>query len=131
MLIRKDVMLFFALICFTITLGCAPHIPKSPQPSETNRTFDASFDRTWNAVLEIATSSGSTMVYDDKSLGLIVYRILHNDSKTPIYFNVCIRNGKASNETIVYLTSHTKFGRCLLSVEGDFFAKIERTLKRL
>ena len=42
---------FFLILLLPILASCAPNLPKSEYPVKIERTFNASFDKTWDSVL--------------------------------------------------------------------------------
>ncbi len=96
----KKISYFFILFIF-IFIGCA-HLPTSEHPMEINRVFHASFDKTWDSVLEVVKMSRGTVIAEDRSSGLIVFSLL--DSQ--IYINIYLKNKPTIKTTIVYLKVH-------------------------
>jgi len=122
--------LFLIIVIVLILMGCAPNIPKSDYPLEIKRSFHASFDNTWDSVLEIVKTSKGTIITKDKSCGLIVYSIIDSKSKSQVYMNVYLKNHPTTNITVVYLTPRVRTGYYLKEIDKDFFAALEKTLGR-
>lgn len=121
---------FFIISIIFIALGCAPHIPKSEYPVETEKLFHASFDKTWNSVLEVIRISEGTIITNDKYSGLITYSVLDKESKSQIYMNVYLRSHPDPNITVVYLFPKVRSGYYLKEIERDFFEKLRKILGR-
>lgn len=120
---------FPIIIVALIAMGCAPQIPKSEYPAQRERSFNASFDKAWDAVSEVVKTSNGTIITADKSSGLISYS-LHDKSGSPVYMNVYLKKHPTESRTIVYITPRIKGGPYLEGIEKDFYSILENTLKR-
>ena len=130
MRISEKMSFLMIIIIVLIVLGCTPNIPKSDYPLEIERSFHASFDKTWDSVLEVVKTSKGTIITKDKSSGLILYSILDNKSKSQVYMNIYLKSHPNSNITVVYLTPWVRTGYYLKEIDKDFFAALEKTLGR-
>lgn len=122
-------MSFLIIIIILIFVGCA-HIPKSDYPLEIERSFPASFDKTWDSVLEIVKTSKGTIITNDKASGLIVYSIIDKKSKSQVYMNVYLKNeaDTTTNITVVHLIPWVRTGYYLKEIDKDFFTRLEKAL---
>lgn len=125
--IAKKISYFLIPIIF-IAIGCAPHIPKSEYPVEIEKVFNASFDKTWNAVLEVVKMSKGVIITNDKSSGLVTYTIPDKEPESKIYMNVYLKSNSNSNTTTVFLFPKTRTGPYLKEIERDFFEKLKTIL---
>jgi len=117
-----------SFLIILIVMGCGPHIPMSEYPLEKSRSFQASFDKAWDSVLEVVKTLDGIVINKDKSSGLILYKIFDNKSKDHVYVNVYIKNNLASMTSIVYLSPHADYyGK---EIDRDFFVLLEQKLKR-
>jgi len=127
---------FLIIVIFLIVIGCSPNIPKSNYPLQMKRSFHASFDNTWNAVLETVKKSEGTIITEDKSSGLIVYSFTDRKSKSQVYMNVYLKNYPTTNITEVYLIPWVKTNYSgyylergyYLEIDRDFFTLLEKIL---
>ena len=127
---NKKIQYYILLLFLKLFIGCA-NIPTSEYPVETKREFNASFERTWDAVKDVIKLYEGTIITMDNPSGLIVYSINKNnaDSKTfQIYMNVFIKNQPTINKTIVYLVPRCKNGAYPEEIDIDFFDRLEKIL---
>lgn len=122
-------MFYFVILFMSIWIGCGPHIPTSQYPMEIEKIFYVSFDKTWNAVLEVVKISNGTIITNDKSSGLITYSVFDKESKSQIYMNVYLKNYPDTDTTVVYLIPRIRTGYYLKEIERDFFGKLEKILR--
>ncbi|OQX52256.1 MAG: hypothetical protein B5M53_09075 [Candidatus Cloacimonas sp. 4484_209] len=119
----KKISYFFILFIF-IFIGCA-HLPTSEHPMEINKVFHASFDKTWDSVLEVVKTSKGIIITKDKSSGLIVYKL-----KSQIYTNVYLKDSPSTNTTVVYVVPWVKSGHFSEEIEEHFFKMLEKNLTK-
>jgi len=120
---------FYLIILFLpIWVSCAPNIPKSEYPVEIEKVFNASFDKTWNAVSEVVKISKGVIITSDKSSGLVTYAVPDKESESKIYMNVYLKSNPNANTTTVFLFSKTRTGPYLKEIERDFFEKLKTIL---
>ena len=122
--------LILMIVIVLLVIGCAPNIPKSDYLLQIKRSFRASFDKTWDSVLEVVKTSKGTIITKDKSSGLIVYSIIDSKSKTKVYMNIYLKNHPTTNITVVYLTPWVRTGYYFKEIDKDFFAALEKILER-
>ena len=122
----KKIFYFFIPLIF-IVIGCA-HIPKSEYPVEIGKLFNASFDKTWNAVSEVVKMSKGVIITNDKSSGLVTYTIPDKESESKIYMNVYLKSNSNANTTTVFLFPKTRTGPYLKEIDRDFFEKLKTIL---
>ena len=64
-----------ALLALVIILsGCATVIPKLDKPIENSRTFEESYEKLWNVILQTLANSGETITVAQKDSGLITFQ---------------------------------------------------------
>jgi len=122
--------LILMIVIVLLVIGCAPNIPKSDYLLQIKRSFRASFDKTWDSVLEVVKTSKGTIITKDKSSGLIVYSIIDSKSKTKVYMNIYLKNHPTTNITVVYLTPWVRTGYYFKEIDKDFFSALEKILER-
>jgi len=115
------------LICF-LTSCSTPPIPISKSPAEIPRVFNASFDRTWDSILEVVKASSGTIVTTDKVSGLIVYSLPSEKLKSPVYINVYLKN-YSTNMTAVYLMPKVRGDSYMKEIDVEFFEKLTRQIE--
>ncbi|MBI4707975.1 MAG: hypothetical protein HY761_08635 [Candidatus Omnitrophica bacterium] len=122
-------IVFFLISIIFIVIGCAPDIPKSEYPVEIEKVFNASFDKTWDSVLEIVAVSKGKIITNDKSSGVITYSILDKESESQIYINVYLKalTDTVRQQTVLYFFPKIKTGY-LKEIEKDFFEKLSKAL---
>jgi len=125
--IIKKISYFLITVIF-IAIGCGPTIPKSQYPLEIEKKFHASFDKTWDAVLEVAKMSNGVIITNDKSSGLITYRIADKKSQSKIYMNVYLKTNTNANVTTVIVFSKNRTGNYLGEIERDLFENLKTIL---
>jgi len=121
---------FFLIIIVLIIIGCGPTIPISDHSLQIKKSFHASFDKTWNAVLRIVKISKGTILTEDKSSGLIVYSIIDSKSRSQVYMQVYLKNHPTTNIIDVYLITQVRTGYYLGEIDRDFFVALEKTLEK-
>lgn len=128
---------YSVLLLIPMWSGCitSPDIPTSRYPMEIERNFYASFDETWDAVLEVIKISKGSVIMQNKALGLISYGVADNQSESQTYVNVHTKSKLPSNTTTVRLTIHDRSGESikfitpsLKEIDKDFFGKLENIL---
>lgn len=123
--------LILTLVTMFAIMGCAPDIPLSQHPLEMGRSFNASFEETWNAVFEIIGPE-AVIIEEDKASGLIVYKnkTLEKSFNTEVYVNVYVRvrNDSDQYRTTVYFTPHVRRAPYSVEIEKGFFNKLEKAL---
>ena len=118
---------FFLMLLLLILARCAPNIPKSEYPVRIERTFNASFDKTWNSVLNIVKQTRGKIITSDKASGLITYNIYGKASESQIFINVYLKALNESNTTMVYFFSKSRIGH-LGEIEKDFYENLASAL---
>jgi len=126
---KKYIHLFiFCIFCSALS-GCAT-VPSVARPLEIQHTYSASFDKTWDAVLEAARASQGKIVVEDKASGLIVYSVLDKGSKAKIYMQVLIKPSVADKgSNLVYIFPHDPKGYCSGSIQDEFFKDLKKILE--
>jgi len=124
-----------SLIMIIFVCSCTQRLPRSEYPIQFKRDFNASFDKTWDAVLTVIKRTHGTIITKDKSSGLIVFSRFDS-----IFFNILIMDDFESNIATVYfkpmtksgpyMRTYTKSGKSLKDVDVLFFENLERTLKK-
>lgn len=118
---------YIAILFLPILVSCA-NIPKSDYPAEIEKTFNASFDKTWDAVSEVVKMSKGVIITSDKSSGLVTYAIPDKETESKIYINVYLKSNPNANTTTVFLFSKTRTGPYLKEIDRDFFEKLKTIL---
>jgi hypothetical protein len=101
---------------------------QSDYPAEIEKTFNASFDKTWDAVSEIVKMSNGVIITSDKSSGLVTYAIPDKETESKIYINVYLKSNPNANTTNVFLFSKTRTGPYLKEIDRVFFEKLKTLL---
>jgi len=125
-------MVFFLVPIVLITAGWTS-IPKAEYPSEIQHDFYASFDKTWDGVLEVVKILKGTIITKDKSSGVVVFSIDDNTAESKvkqIYVNIYLKSQSTTNTTLVYLIPRIKIGLYLGKIDADFFKELEKILER-
>lgn len=124
----KKLVLLFLVISFILT-GCA-HIPKMESPLEREKVYHKSFDKTWNAVLEVIKTSNGVIISSDKPSGIITYVINDKvgEKKRKVFINVCLRTRSDADVTTVYLFPKFTGSFYLKEIEKEFFEKLSKNL---
>lgn len=118
------------LVMLNWSLCLAQEIPQSEYPLEIEREFNASFEKTWDAVIELIKVLNGTVVATDKPSGIITYSIFDGTSRSLIYINIHIKERPSQETTNVYLIPQVRGGRYYLKgMERDFFDKLEKLLR--
>lgn len=68
---KRIILLLGLLVLFS---GCATAIPKLNKPVENSRTFEASYEKLWNTILQAMTNSGETIAIAQKDSGLVTFQ---------------------------------------------------------
>lgn len=126
----KQILSFFILVIF-IPLGCTPHIPKSEYPLEIGKVFHASFDKTWNAVLEVVKLTNGIIITSDKSSGLLTYTITISakEKKSKVYMNVYLKTSNSDeNTTTVFLFPKIRTHTYLIDIDRYFYNQLKTIL---
>jgi len=111
-----------------ILASCAPNLPKSEFPVKIERTFNASFDKTWDSVLNVVKQTRGKIITSDKASGLITYNIRSKASKSQIFINVYLKTlSESNNTTIVYFFSKSRIGH-FGEIEKDFYENLASAL---
>jgi hypothetical protein len=121
----------FLLIPIVFIVAGWTSIPKAEYPSEIQKDFYASFDKTWDGVLEVVKMLKGVVITKDKSSGVIVFSIDDNtvESKVKqIYVNIYVKSQSTTNTTLVYLIPQK--GLYLGKIDIDFFKELEKILER-
>lgn len=132
---KKINYLFIVIIFFTAGWSS---IPKSDYPAEIQRVFPASFDQTWNAIMEVVNLYKGNFISKDKSSGIIVFSVSDTEQESEIkqvFVNIYLKSQPGRNLTLVYLFPKIKPKikngiYCLYSgkIDKDFFNELEKFL---
>lgn len=120
---------YFLLVSCCFLSGCAS-IPTIERPLEIQCGYNASFDKTWNAVLEVVKISKGTIVTQDKDGGLIVYSIAEKKPISRGYIQVYLKPSGDSQKTLVYLFTRDRNSYYAGEIQHEFFQKLEKILKK-
>lgn len=129
----KNKKVAFLLIPIVFIAAGWTSIPKAEYPSEIQKDFYASFDKTWDGVLEVAKMLNGTIITKDKSSGVVVFSIDNNTAESKgkqIYVNIYVKSQSTTNTTLVYLIPRIKIGLYLGKIDSDFFKELEKILER-
>ena len=126
---KKYTHLFiFCFFCFALA-GCAT-VPSAARPLAIQHAYSISFDRTWDAVLEVAKASQGKIVTEDKPSGLIVYSVFDKGSKAKIYIQVLIKPSDVDKgSSLVYIFPHNTKGYCSGAIQDEFFKSLKNILE--
>lgn len=132
------------MLFISFTIGCSAKFAKSNYPGEIGRTFNASFDKTWDSILRVIEISNANIITEDKPSGIIVSAIpipdglpsflyfyytssvieqLKKDFPGKVYWVILIKVS-SSDTTTVYFTPWSRFGRSMREISQEFFKKI-------
>lgn len=107
--------------------GCAPNIPKAEYPVEIEKEYRVPFDRAWNAVKQVVTTSQGTILAEDEASGFISYGVVNPKDKKNLVSNVYVR--KVGDRAVkVYFISYHAQTRYNGEMERDFYQKLDRVI---
>ena len=120
---------YFLLAAFCFLSGCAS-IPTIEHPLKIQCSYNASFDKTWDAVLEVVKISKGTIVNQDKAGGLIVYSIAEKKPNPQVYIQIYLKPSGDFQKTLVYLFARDRNSYYAGEIQHEFFQKLEKALKK-
>lgn len=143
MLVKR--ILFMSLFLLTSCHAELMGPPTLTQPVELERTFFSSFDKTWDAVIEVVNVSRGSMIVEDKSSGLIVFTLsekIYGHPYIPSYYSeadiiatwskvivtIYMKGNVTENSTTVYLYPRVRFGLLWIRTAKEFFQKLRERI---
>lgn len=123
----------FLLIPIVFIVAGWTSIPEAEYPSEIQKDFYASFDKTWDGVLEVVKMLKGVVITKDKSSGVVVFSIDNNTAESKgkqMYVNIYLKSQSTTNTTLVYLIPRIKIGLYWGDIDSYFFKELEKILER-
>lgn len=120
---------YFLLAAFYFLSGCAS-IPTIERPLKIQCDYNASFDKAWDAVLEVVKISKGAIVNLDEAGGLIVYSIAKKKPNPQVYIQVYLKPSGDSQKTLVYVFTRDRNSYYAGEILHEFFQKLEKALKK-